>query len=114
MESAAVATPPNPPRPLCRTCRYWAAEKPSHAYADCRRHAPYPRMGGEREMPGVVCDSDVARFPLTLADEWCGEWVAASTEHVRQRQAAVGPVTGQGTWVTDEAGGLARTPFQAP
>lgn len=46
--------------------------------ADCRRHAPAPQMGLESARAGIISESHMARFPLTLLAMWCGEWEAAT------------------------------------
>lgn len=56
-------------RPTCATCRFWVPNPDPLNDAQCRRRAPeflqvpsYPSVRG--------------RWPVTDADDWCGEHVA--------------------------------------
>lgn len=48
----------------CSSCAYWDAF-PADGYGKCRCHAPV-----------VLPGSSTARWPVTAATDWCGEWEA--------------------------------------
>ena len=65
----------------CSTCRFFRSRpiKGDLFYGWCHRHAPRPFLetaelrervhGGEE-----VVDVYTLEWPITLADDWCGEW----------------------------------------
>lgn len=52
-------------RERCESCRYWRTPG-----ATCHKYAP--RYAHFRE--GMNWASPIARWPSTMADDWCGEW----------------------------------------
>jgi hypothetical protein len=55
----------------CRTCPFWAADPPDRQAGlvrECRRNAPRPFLGS-----AILEDADCASFPVTPAEDWCGE-----------------------------------------
>ena len=63
--------------PRCDACRFWEVmddeplEEPDNREGLCKRHPPVPVA-----LPDVVTgDWEVmGRWPLTIADDWCGEY----------------------------------------
>jgi len=58
---------------MCDTCRFWTRDYgrlTSESDAECRRHAPAPML-----YPNTTLDVafPVAAWPITEADDWCGE-----------------------------------------
>jgi len=56
----------------CVTCRYWrnlGRDKVGDLEGYCRRRAPQAWMGPDNR-------SERPQWPLTGADDWCGEWEA--------------------------------------
>lgn len=49
---------------ICETCRFWAAT-PGTTPGQCRRHAP---RVADVDLEALCC------WPVTDADDWCGEW----------------------------------------
>lgn len=47
----------------CASCRFWLPPEVTADPGECHYHAPFP-AGDEHQR---------ARWPLTLAGEWCGE-----------------------------------------
>ncbi len=57
-------------RERCETCRFWDSPHVDQQEDGlCRRHAPrcFPRKEESETLR-------YPRWPLTLNDEWCGEW----------------------------------------
>lgn len=52
----------------CETCRFWKRDEmfPESTYGECRRYPP----------TGNINLSESSWFPLTVNEDWCGEWQA--------------------------------------
>lgn len=58
----------------CEACLFW--ERVGGGHGQCRRHAPQVRIVTPGDIRGAGKDgwpTYHAAWPLTLADEWCGE-----------------------------------------
>lgn len=61
----------------CVDCAYWDACSPPDGR--CRRHAPAAAAGDQTGETGST-----ASWPLTLAQDWCGEWRAREEAGLQQ------------------------------
>lgn len=76
-----------PAAPGCRDCRFWIPESRVIEADDewsrlgaCHRHAPRPfllRWEDGRTLDGYATAEP--RWPCTMCDEWCGEFVRRAT-----------------------------------
>ena len=55
----------------CKKCKYWD-EYNDGKRGFCRRYAPF-HIGAE--ISDEIFEDDYAIFPLTLKNDWCGEFV---------------------------------------
>ena len=61
----------------CNTCRFWKRNDKDirGRGGECRRARPDPMVLTEKKVPGGVNYVDhVGAWPLTFANDWCGEW----------------------------------------
>lgn len=58
--------------PTCSACRFWKQNE-GKEHGECRRYPPQSteRVGTEA---GEVSSTTYSDWPLTDADEWCGEF----------------------------------------
>jgi len=70
------ATAATPAEEFCHGCRFWNRDDPEVFSGDCRRHAP--RLSGMAAPHGnsIHQDPRAAMWPMTMRDDWCGEFVA--------------------------------------
>jgi len=77
---------------ICDICRFWVVDGNRQDRGQCHRRAPLPVMGMRYDnilaaikgvpVENVETDHDTdmmertAEWPVTEADEWCGEWEA--------------------------------------
>lgn len=69
---------------VCRTCRYFDGPRPPNGeLVDaglCRFTAPAESAGvGYTDRNGKVRQVQRGTWPLTVADDWCGEWTDATS-----------------------------------
>ena len=58
----------------CERCVFW--DRMNDHVGECRRYPP--RIGPNDEPDGPdTMGPHTAVWPITFADEWCGEWAAA-------------------------------------
>ena len=61
----------------CVNCRYWRADRTDPEVGYCKRYAPRPSMGAIiRHDSGTAETVDHAIWPLTMDDDWCGQFRA--------------------------------------
>ncbi len=60
----------------CRRCLWWDGAGPARGVGRCRRNSPVPADGETQVLA-------YARWPLTLADDWCGEWQPPAMSQVK-------------------------------
>jgi hypothetical protein len=72
----AVVKGGEPMKESCRTCHYWFSHRTDPKWrerddrAQCRHYAPVPCTAEDaRELLEAE-----ATWPITLAEDWCGEW----------------------------------------
>lgn len=70
----------------CETCKWWDDEPDNERDGKCRRHTPtiepYILEQDQFEYPWGT-------WPMTYADDWCGEWQPApmTTEYCNEQAA---------------------------
>lgn len=63
----------------CADCKFWSAKKGdpwADGVGECRRHAPLPVLLADE---GDHSHSAFVAWPLTLDEQFCGEFVAAKS-----------------------------------
>ena len=54
----------------CMSCRFW---REIGEFGQCRRRAPIAKLEGDIPEDSDLAYHMVARFPMTTAEDWCGE-----------------------------------------
>jgi len=56
----------------CGNCKFWLLDEDVDSKGRCRRHAPHV---GDAQFDSFSREMNYTQWPLTVAGDWCGEWI---------------------------------------
>lgn len=69
----------------CRRCTWWEGwRRADHSEGRCRRHAPTVSL----LVTTSNCEAGRTTFPATRGDDWCGDFVRASPQQLKDEGSA--------------------------
>lgn len=66
-----------PDHKICAKCRFYKAKSMKHGefqYGECRRWPPKPEKMDQEKYFQPPINKVERSFPMSYADDWCGEW----------------------------------------